>query len=83
MKNKNQTRDLKIAAIAAATCHIPTLETQNSDSLDFHDVAVWGLRDGLAAAYEAGRVDAKREVSAAMLKYGQRLDKQSAKEVEK
>lgn len=32
-----------------------TLETRKSDSLDFHDVAVWTLRDALLAAYEAGR----------------------------
>ncbi len=33
---------------------IQTLETRNSDSLDFHDVAVWSLREALAAAYKAG-----------------------------
>ncbi|MGH1399126.1 MAG: DUF6900 domain-containing protein [Alphaproteobacteria bacterium] len=26
----------------------------HSDSLDFHDVAVWCLKDALQAAYEAG-----------------------------
>jgi hypothetical protein len=31
------------------------LETRGSDSLDFHDVAVWQLRDALTAAYQAGR----------------------------
>ena len=31
------------------------LETRNSDRLDFHDVAVWAIRDALAEAYEAGR----------------------------
>jgi hypothetical protein len=30
------------------------LETRNSDSLDFHDVAVWTLREALQAAYVAG-----------------------------
>ncbi|GLZ23130.1 DUF6900 domain-containing protein [Burkholderia plantarii] len=34
---------------------IPTLTTRNHDRLDFHDVAVWCVRDALAAAYEAGR----------------------------
>jgi len=33
---------------------IETLETQNSDRLDFHDVAVWCLRDALEAAFNAG-----------------------------
>ena len=34
---------------------IATLRTQNSDSLDFHDIAVWELMDALEAAYELGR----------------------------
>ena len=33
---------------------IETLETRKSDSLDFHDVAVWCLRDALEAAFNAG-----------------------------
>ncbi len=36
---------------------IETLETRRSDSLDFHDVAVWGLKDALHAAYQAGTND--------------------------
>ena len=35
--------------------NLETLETRNSDSLDFHDVSVWQLRQALQAAYEAGR----------------------------
>jgi hypothetical protein len=34
---------------------IETLATRNSDSLDFHDVAVWAIRDALEAAWQAGR----------------------------
>ena len=34
--------------------NIETLETQNSDRLDFHDVAVWAIRAALEAAYAAG-----------------------------
>lgn len=41
---------------------IETLETRRSDSLDFHDVAVWGIRAALNAAYERGRA-AEREAS--------------------
>jgi hypothetical protein len=33
---------------------IETLETRRSDSLDFHDVAVWCVRDALEAAFNAG-----------------------------
>lgn len=35
---------------------IETLETRNSDRLDFHDVAVWAIRAALEDAYEAGRI---------------------------
>ena len=33
---------------------VETLETQNSDSLDFHDVAVWSIRGALEDAFRAG-----------------------------
>ena len=33
---------------------LDTLETRNSDSLDFHDVAVWAIRSALEAAFEPG-----------------------------
>ncbi len=42
--------------------HIPsveTLETRNRDALDFHDVAVWSIRNLLAEAYAAGQAAAK------------------------
>ena len=38
---------------------IETLETRNSDSLDFRDVAVWSIRDALAAAFAAGQAAAR------------------------
>ncbi len=34
---------------------IETLETRNRDSLDFHDVSVWGIKAALKAAYAAGK----------------------------
>ena len=41
--------------IAAKHFHsIETLETRNSDRLDFHDVAVWAIRAALEAAFAAG-----------------------------
>lgn len=49
--------DALLLDIATKHFHsIETLETQNSDRLDFHDVAVWAIRAALEAAYEAGRV---------------------------
>ncbi|MGZ9083157.1 MAG: DUF6900 domain-containing protein [Rhodoplanes sp.] len=48
-------RDERLGEIARKNLGIETLETRNSDSLDFHDTAVWALRAALEAAYEAGR----------------------------
>jgi hypothetical protein len=48
-------RDALIREIAQRRFFLETLETRNSDSLDFHDVAVWAIRDALAEAFEAGR----------------------------
>ena len=42
--------------VAAKHFFLETLETRRSDSLDFHDVAIWAIRAALEAAYEAGRV---------------------------
>lgn len=36
-----------------------TLKTQNSDSLDFHDMSVWRIRQAMELAYEAGRESMK------------------------
>ena len=44
---KEPTVDELLAAIAKATLHIDTLETRKSDSLDFHDVAVWSVKAAL------------------------------------
>ena len=48
-------RDTTLTEIAARRRHLETLETRNSDSLDFHDMAVWSIKAALEAAYEAGR----------------------------
>ena len=41
---------------AASYLGIETLETRNSDSLDFHEVAVWQLKAALRWAYIEGSV---------------------------
>ena len=58
---KGPTVDELLAAIAKATLHIDTLETRKSDSLDFHDVAVWSVKAALEAAYRAGLAAAGEE----------------------
>ena len=41
--------------IARKTLDIETLESRHSDGLDFHEVSVWGLKQALERAFEAGR----------------------------
>ena len=57
------TIDQIFALIAQKHLFIETLETRNSDRLDFHDVSVWGVRNALEAAFKAGV-----ELGASMLK---------------
>lgn len=47
--------DEALELIAKDRLDIETLETRSSDDLDFHDVAVWRLKDALRAAYVAGQ----------------------------
>ena len=54
-KDSQQQIDQLLSEVAKKHLNIETLETRNSDSLDFYDVAVWSLKDTLEAAYEAGQ----------------------------
>ncbi len=55
-----KTRAEILAEIARVHLDIDTLERRNRDRLDFHEVAVWTIREALEAAYEAGRRSARR-----------------------
>ncbi len=46
--------------IAKEVLNLETLETRNSDCLDFYDMAVWDIRKALEAAYNAGREAASK-----------------------
>ena len=46
--------DTILTLIAKKHLGIETLETRRSDSLDFHDTAVWCLKEALEAAFKAG-----------------------------
>ena len=46
--------DHLLTLIAQKHLGIETLETRNSDSLYFHDTAVWCIKDALEAAFKAG-----------------------------
>ncbi|WP_419798681.1 MAG: DUF6900 domain-containing protein [Terasakiella sp.] len=55
-------KDIKLALSEIASNHlqIETLETRNSDSLDFHDVAVWSIKAALIEAFELGQQNSKK-----------------------
>jgi hypothetical protein len=48
------TIDHILTDIARQHLGIATLDPRNADSLDFHDVSVWGVKNALLHAYEAG-----------------------------
>ena len=54
-KRKQAYKDAMVNEIAQRILNIDTLQTRKSDSLDFHDVAVWSIKEALEAAFEAGR----------------------------
>ena len=54
-KATQQQIDQLLTEIAKKHLNLETLETRNSDSLDFHDVAVWAIKDALQVASEAGK----------------------------
>lgn len=50
-----------IAKIAKDILGIDTLETRRNDSLDFHDVSVWCIKEALEKAYTEGLKNKKHE----------------------
>ena len=60
IKQAAQTLDQQMQQIALDHLFIETLETRNSDRMDFHEVSVWGVKSALMAAYEAGRQAAQQ-----------------------
>ena len=61
------TNDL-FTRIAQTHLSIEALETRNRDSLDFHEVGVWCVRDALQAAYDAGLAEGRRNATTARVK---------------
>jgi hypothetical protein len=43
-----------VVEIARRHLGLDTLDTRNADALDFHDLAVWSIREALIAAFESG-----------------------------
>ena len=46
----------KLYAIAKSRLCIETLDTRNSDRLDFHEVSVWSVLEALEEAYMEGMI---------------------------
>nr|CRH06587.1 Conserved protein of unknown function [Candidatus Magnetococcus massalia] len=65
--------------IALDHLFIDTLEIRNSDSLDFHNVSVWGVKSALEAAYQAGVKAAQRKTPRSR---GARANSKQAKIIE-
>lgn len=57
----NEQKNQILASIARQKLCFDTLETRNSDGLDFREVAVWCVREALEAAFEAGAASASNE----------------------
>jgi len=54
------TQEKLFQAIAQKHLFIETLEQRMSDSLDFHEVSVWGVEAALKEAFEAGKRAARQ-----------------------
>ena len=54
-------RDALVGELAQKHLFIKTLEERKRDSLDFHEVSVWGVQAALEAAYAAGFAAANQE----------------------
>ena len=67
-------KDDLLEQIAREQCRIETLETRNSDGLDFHDVSVWSLKAALERAFVAGMEQGQQQtMSPALSELNSRL----------
>lgn len=48
-----------IERIAKEILHLETLETRHGDEFDFHDCAVWNIKEALERAYQLGKEQGK------------------------
>lgn len=55
------TKDELFTKIAHEHLNIETLEERKADSLDFYNVGIWDIKAALAAAFEAGKLQAKKK----------------------
>ncbi len=43
-----------VSEIAQRVLRLDSLQTRHSDALDFHELAIWSIREALLAAHAAG-----------------------------
>jgi hypothetical protein len=58
-KTMDKNIEKKLEKIAKEELFIETLETRNSDELDFHEVSIWGVKKALELAFELGKKASK------------------------
>jgi hypothetical protein len=58
-EQKLKAQSLAVTDIAHRVLGLKTLDTQESDALDFHDLHIENIRAALNAAYEAGQLNKK------------------------
>ena len=52
----------ELLKIARTILDLETLETRNSDSLDFKEHSVWNIKDALEQAYKKGQESVKKGI---------------------
>lgn len=60
ISKKPATKNDIFTQIAKQHLNLETLEERKSDSLDFKEVAVWNVKAALEAAFEAGKLSARK-----------------------
>ncbi|HEM6264987.1 TPA: hypothetical protein U2C71_002274 [Streptococcus suis] len=58
-KRLQEKLDAIFTRIAQEELQVETLEQRWSDTLDFYDIPVWGIKRALERAYEAGQKSVK------------------------
>lgn len=61
---QNDLTDTLLALARQHISNIETLETRRTDSLDFHDIAIWELKSALEAAYRTGQASVAKKFGA-------------------
>lgn len=62
MRTPSEKREAVVKKIAQDYLRLETLKSRNSDSLDFHGLSVWAIRQAMELAYIAGQESMKQPV---------------------